>query len=89
MNEYLSHGRWGWKVTTPAVGSVSLVVSAVVVSVVHNLSPCSIYCQQYLLVYLHIISTGEQWAASGRHFASASDLLALTVALERILALKR
>ena len=26
---------------------------------------------------------------SGRHFASASDLLALTVALARILALKR
>ena len=28
-------------------------------------------------------------AGSGRHFASASDLLALTVALARILALKR
>ena len=33
---------------------------------------------------------GSLWAmGSGRHFASASDLLALTVALARILALKR
>ena len=36
-----------------------------------------------------LISIGTVVFTSGRHFASASDLLALTVALARILALKR
>ena len=35
------------------------------------------------------IDHGWRVPNSGRHFASASDLLALTVALARILALKR
>ena len=41
------------------------------------------------LTALICVSSRMSVSSSGRHFASASDLLALTVALARILALKR
>ena len=45
--------------------------------------------QQVHLVHAGAPCTHGGVSTSGRHFASASDLLALTVALARILALKR